>query len=264
MATAKQQQTFGEFMAADGKIDAVKVTELFFSDVVFNNEDEIVYDGKHHAMVGLQFNSDVLDRYPTVSAHYRSFGNAIRAVAQFIEDNKNLMIPKTMFHKRLLVLTRKRPITGITFLDLCAWHLLRITEDSDAQYTVTVDRNLVMGLPACTRLMAELVATLRAFNGKQGAFAVTVRMTGDKEIVDAPVAGADALFKSETVTVAEGEAPFAGVLAAVRATRPAKSRGAQATPKKALKKASKKAAPTVAPRIWATHGTAFYRAKWAR
>ncbi|MBQ3068755.1 MAG: hypothetical protein IJD01_02270 [Clostridia bacterium] len=269
MATAKQRQTFGEFMAADGKIDAVKVTELFYSDVVFNNEDEIVYDGKHHDMVGLQFNSDVLDRYPTVAAHYRAFGNAIRSVAQFVEENKLLMIPKTMFHKRLLVLTRKQPITGITFLDLCAWHLLRIKETGESTYTVSVDRNLVNGLPACRRLMAELVKTLRAYNGKQGAFKVTVKVTGEKDILDAAVAGAEALTASETLTVSEAESPFAGVLNAVRAAAKPKTAVTKVTASSKpnttpAPKTAKQAAVAAPHRVWAVRGTASYRAKWMR
>lgn len=271
MANTKRTKALGEFAAADGKIDAVKAAELFFEDVVFNNEDEIAYDGKHHEMVGLQFNSDVLDRYPTVSAHYRAFGNAIREMAQFVEQNKQLMIPKTMFHKRLLALTRKQPITGITLLDLCAWHLLRVTEKDEAHYTVTVDRNLVKGLPACRLLAAEFVKTLREFNGKAGAFAVSVRMTGNNDILDAPVAGADEAFKTATVKVKEGESPYAGVLATVRAAKAASA--PKAAPKKnapkpkAAKpkaKARKKAAPVAAPNAWTARGKASYRAKWVR
>lgn len=206
----------GEYAAEDGKIDAVKVADLFTQDVIFNNDDQISYDGTHHHMTSFQLNSQVMDNYPQIIGHAKAFKDEILHVVQFTEENENLMVPRELFAEELLAVTRQRPITGTSIFDLCAWHLIHIKEPSENQYLVVVGSQLLRGLPECCRLIAEFIGTLRAYNGKTEEFTVSVlsAMVADAPVdcIAQPVKGAAEVQPGNALTVAPGEHPFAGVV----------------------------------------------------
>ena len=219
---AKRRKDLAGWLAEDGKIDAVKVSQLFTKDVVFNNDNEILYDGTHHTMIGMQFNSQVLGDYPQIQQGMHSFGMAIKDVVAFVEQNEHLMIPKERFHKNLLAATRNRSITGISVFDLCAWHLITITSlpGSNDDYLVALGQDLIRGLPEGYKYIAEFIATLRAYNGITGPFKVqfasTMVLDSPCDYIEQPVPGAcvaNGLGDGfPEVAVAEGEHPYAGVL----------------------------------------------------
>ena len=104
------------------------------------------------------------------------------------------MLPKHSFHKELLCATRDEPITGLTVLDLCAWHMLMLTRNSDNDYTAFVDTNLIKGIPDAYAFIGEFIRTLRHYNGQNEDFCVHFNLTNNLDSpcggIDTPVSGA--------------------------------------------------------------------------
>ena len=100
------------------------VSQLYSKDIIFNNENEISYDGKHTKMDGVQMNAMYLDDYPIIRDNATIFYAELKKLVSFIEANDKLRIPKTKFHKNILKATRNNPITGTTLFGLCAWHMI--------------------------------------------------------------------------------------------------------------------------------------------
>ena len=61
----------GQFAAKNGKIDAIKVNNMFFEDIVFNNPEEIVYKNGRHTITGLQMNIQKVDDFPNIKNNYQ-------------------------------------------------------------------------------------------------------------------------------------------------------------------------------------------------
>ncbi len=211
----RRKKDLGDYAAEDGRIDAVKVSLLFSKDVVFNNDSDIIYDGKHHTMIGLQFNSNELDNYPQVKNHFQTFGEEIKRVVNFVEQNENLMIPKNMFHKKLQSATRKHAITGYSVFDLCAWHMITIAENGKNNYMVVLDRNLIEAIPDCYSFVAEFIKTLRAYNGKIEDFTVIIAsalvVDSPVDYIEKPVLGAANPETGKVIKVSAEDSPYAGV-----------------------------------------------------
>ncbi len=213
----KAKRELGSFAAEDGQIDAVKTTLLFSKDVVFHNDDDMVFENGHHVTKMLQFNSAEIDNYPEVKDHAQTFGTQIKEVLAFVEQNEHLAIPKKLCHKNVYAATNKKQITGMTLFYLCAWHTITIGDNGNNVYMVIADSNLIKGIPEFYNLMAEFVKTLREFNGKTDEFKLMVSsamvMDSPIEYIEKPVLGAQAPELGSIKSIGDNEHPYAGVCA---------------------------------------------------
>lgn len=192
-ASASDAEIPASYKGKDGRLDAFRVAEWFCQDVLFSNDGDFEFDGTHHVMKGLQINaanpqSSMLA--PLSEALFPEIGRVCYA----LEQNENLMLPKHSFHKELLRATRDEPITGLTVLDLCAWHMLMLTRNSDNDYTAFVDTNLIKGIPDAYAFIGEFIRTLRHYNGQSEDFCVHFNLTNNLDSpcggIDTPVSGA--------------------------------------------------------------------------
>ena len=204
----------GDLAGANGKIDSIKAAQLFSQDVVFNNDNEIEYDGIHHEMLGLQFNSPVVSKHPEILNNIKRIGNSIIDLANYVDKNENLMIPESLFDEELFEMTWDEPITGLTAFSFCAYHLITITELSKNRYLALLDRNFVMAIPDAFAFTAEFIQTLRAYNGLKDGFDMvcSIALVADSDLdVDEPVLGAKGNPPGDMITVRPGQSPYAGV-----------------------------------------------------
>ena len=181
------------YKGKNGKLDAFQVAEWFCRDVLFSNDGDFPFDGKHHTMKGLQMNAaspQIAEIAPIMDVLQPEIEQAFR----FVEQNEDLMISKNSFHKEILRATRGEPITGLTVFDLCAWHMLMLMRNSDNDYTAFVDRNLVKGIPDAYAFVGEFIRTLRHYNGQKENFCVHFNLVNNMDSpcgeIDTPVSGA--------------------------------------------------------------------------
>ena len=155
----------GQFAAKDGKIDAVKVNNMFFEDIIFNNPEEIVYKNNKHSITGLQLNIEKVDDFPSIKDNYQTFVLEINKVMEELESNGNLVVNSNQYHKNFNKVTKREPITGLIYLLFAAWHMIKIVEEKKNSYKVLVDQNLIHGLPNGYSRLMEYIKTLRKYNG---------------------------------------------------------------------------------------------------
>lgn len=209
------KKVLGKYLAEDGKFDAVKAAQLFCKDVTFNNNDEIEFDGKHHRMRTLQFNSLVLGSYPEIESNMALYRANILEVVSYVEKNEDLMISKSMFSRKLLNATRNQPITGGSIFDFCSYHMVNLAQEGSNEYSVFVDYNLMKGIPGCCEFIAEFIKTLRRYNGRNDDFTVTVTAAivfeSPTEEITVPVVGAEKLTE-KTIKVSGNDNLYKSII----------------------------------------------------
>ncbi len=217
-----------KYLSDDGNLDAVKVSWLFSKDVLFTADGDVQFDGVRHQMSGLQLNIEMREEFPEIFNSPEFIGQQTMRLAQFLEQDDNLFIPKDLFHPNLLTVTRNQNITGITVLEICASHMLFIKEKEKDVYEVVADKDFLLGIPEGYRFLAEFIKDLRAYNGRKGAFKATIsaarNLTSPIKPINQPVNGAAAFSSVKNISVADGEAPFAGVCETVRKQKGASSK----------------------------------------
>ena len=169
-STKIKKEQLGDFANDDGKIDAVKASNMFFDDIIFNNPDEIKYTGNRHYITGLQMNAEVIDQYPLVKSNSAIFVKEIYNLIGFLEDNENLKILPNEYHKNFNNITNNESITGMIYLLLAAWHMIKIIEEKPNNYKVMIDENLIHGLPNGYSKIMEYIKTLRMYNNRTEDF----------------------------------------------------------------------------------------------
>ena len=179
-----------------GTINALLVQQLYDHDVVFNRDEELVFEGSHNKVTGVQLNKSQVDNYPAILDDPEHFVQEYINVLMTVEQNENLMIPKSDFHKNLLPATRKAPITGMTFFLFSQHHMMSISGSIDSDsYTVAADVDLINGIPNVSTYIGEFIKTLRNYNNIYDDFSVTIAGTRNLDSpcnrIDDPVSGAD-------------------------------------------------------------------------
>ena len=184
----------GDMIAENGRMDGILASQLYSKDVIFNNDDEVTYDGTHTIVTSCQFNSLVMDKYPNLVKHVKTLVHEMTRVIAFVDQNEDLMIPKSKFHRNILNATRNNPITGATVFELCAWHMLLITKSEKNKYNAAIDSNLIYGIPDAFAFVGEFIKTLRAYNEIYDNFEVTyvstINVDGPCGNIETPVRGA--------------------------------------------------------------------------
>ena len=168
-----KEEQLGEFSHKDGKIDAIKVSNMFFDDIIFNNPDEIKYDGEKHYITGLQMNAELIDNYPVLKKNSRTFIEEIYNLITYLEDDKKLIVNSNDYHKNFNNITNKQPITGVIYFLMAAWHMIKIIEENENEYKVMIDENIIHGLPNGYSLLTEYIDRLRKYNNISSDFKVS-------------------------------------------------------------------------------------------
>ena len=191
----EKRRVFGQFGNEDGKIDAIKVNNMFYEDIVFNNPEEIVYKNKRHSITGLQLNSERMNSFPNVRDNFKAFLVEIDNVMEELENNEKLIVNVDQYHKNFYEVTRKEPITGIIYLLFAAWHMIKIVEEKKNSYKVLIDENLILGLPNGYSRLMEYIKSLRKYNGItedfDAEFIGTINVDGPTSVISNPVDNSD-------------------------------------------------------------------------
>ena len=200
-----------------GVIDAVKVSQMFFEDIVFMNDYEVSFNGTHHQVQKLQFNADVQDEHPNILHNMAILWPEIFKIFEAVEKNDSLIIKKKDYHKNLQSVTWNQDITGITIFNLCAAHMLKIVKGDGDNYVVAIDSDLIDGIPEAYAYVAQFIRVLRDYNGLTGPFTAVMASFanfngGIEENIEKPVKGAAKHEASITISVASGEYPYSKII----------------------------------------------------
>lgn len=177
---------FGDYAAEDGRINAVTVARLFSTDVLFFNEDDFKESGLKN---GIHLNALKLAEHPLLQEKRDVLAPEIVSLLLELDAVPELRVPKEKLHKKLIPLLfndHDEPLTGMTMMNLLAYHMLFIQENQPDEYTVAIDRNLVAGIPDAYHYAARFLRQLRLYNGKDGAFTVTFATAAN---FDSPIQG---------------------------------------------------------------------------
>lgn len=203
------------------KFDHNAACWLLYQDRIFFDDDEISWDGHHHALAGMQVNAAYADQIPVFMERSGSYAPAFGDFMMAIEQDEGLIVPRDMIHPVTQNALREGDLTGITLLNLqaCAMSLM-IASTAPHQYNVFVEPRVLGGIPDFLNLMGRLIWDMREYNDVEAPFSVTLLGTrsaganvffGDDGFLGKPVAGATtelaATFNSKpTVTLPTEEA----------------------------------------------------------
>lgn len=178
---------FGDYAAEDGRINAVTVAQLFSNDVLFFNEDDFKESGLKN---GIHINSLKLAEHPLLQKKRDVLAPEIVSLLLELDAVPELRVPKEKLHKKLIPLLfndHDEPLTGMTMMNLLAYHMVHIQENGPDNYSIIIDRNLVAGMPDAYGYTAAFLRHLRRYNGKDGAFTVAFIQAAN---FDSPIQGA--------------------------------------------------------------------------
>ena len=137
----------------------------FLSDHwVFFQEGEITWDGKRHAINGLQVNAAKVDGFMPFISENSDFDNIKEALDYFvafltnIETDEEFAIPRSSIAPGVAKGLPEGDLTPITFANLAACgSALIVREVGDDDYSVLFDRRLAQGIPCFFNLSARLI-----------------------------------------------------------------------------------------------------------
>ncbi len=186
------------------KLNAVKMAQLYSKDVIFHNDDEISVDGDRTLITGLQLNAELINDYPEILNNAQAFVNGMKEIYEYLEDNEKLRVTREKMHEEIFKATRNYPLTGSLIFELCAWHMIVISESGDNSYMVALDTNLLKGIPDAYSYIGEFIKSLRNYNEITDDFTVsyvlTTNLDSPCEAIENPVEGA-VVDGSKTINV---------------------------------------------------------------
>lgn len=181
------------------------ILSLLTDDWIFFNDGEIVWDGKHHCLVGMQVNGAQIDQFMDYVNQYTDFDD-INEAAQYtiafmnhVESDEGLIVPRKMIARGLYDAIREGDLTGITLMNLTACaKAFQIRATDENQYAVIYDMRLSAGIPSFFDLIARLMWDLRSGTGSLNGVPFDMTFAGARNIdadvilgkVNKPVAGA--------------------------------------------------------------------------
>lgn len=137
-------------------------------DWVFFQEGEITWDGKRHAINGLQVNAAKVDGFMPFTSENSDFDNIKEALDYFvafltnIETDEEFAIPRSSIAPGVAKGLPEGDLTPITFANLAACgSALIVREVGDDDYAVLFDRRLAQGIPCFFNLSARLIWDFR-------------------------------------------------------------------------------------------------------
>lgn len=215
---------------SDGVDYPTLMMTLLSDDWFFFMDDEITWDGHHHAIAGAQLNGAKADELlDFVNSCIPGFDDVNEVFQYFvtllneIEKDEGLIVPRAMIAPGVQKAIREGDLTGLTLANLAACGKAFCVQKAKAgSYRVIFDSRLIIGIPSFLDLVARLVWDLRqCTNSMRGkpfeiSFLQARNIDADHYLgsVEAPVPGAQKYAMFMKVT----EAPRIALPSASEAT----------------------------------------------
>ena len=154
---------------SDGVDYPTLMMTLLSDDWFFFMDDEITWDGHHHAIAGAQLNGAKADElldfvnscipgFDDVNEVFRYFVTLLNE----IEKDEGLIVPRAIIAPGVQKAIREGDLTGLTLANLAACgKALCIQKAKAGSYRVIFDSRLIIGIPSFLDLAARLVWDLR-------------------------------------------------------------------------------------------------------
>lgn len=201
---------------SDGVDYPTLMMTLLSDDWFFFMDDEIAWDGHHHAIAGAQLNGAKVDELlDFVNSCIPGFDDVNEVFQYFvtllneIEKDEGLIVPRAMIAPGVQKAIREGDLTGLTLANLAACgKAFCVQKVERGAYRVIFDSRLIKGIPSFLDLVARLVWDLRqCTNSMRGkpfeiSFLQARNIDADHYLgsVEAPVPGAQkyAMFMKVT------------------------------------------------------------------
>lgn len=201
---------------SDGVDYPTLMMTLLSDDWFFFMDDEITWDGHHHAIAGAQLNGAKADELlDFVNSCIPGFDDVNEVFQYFvtllneIEKDEGLIVPRAIIAPGVQKAIREGDLTGLTLANLAACgKALCVQKAKAGSYRVIFDGRLIIGIPSFLDLVARLVWDLRqCTNSMRGkpfeiSFLQARNIDADHYLgsVEAPVPGAQkyAMFMKVT------------------------------------------------------------------
>jgi hypothetical protein len=171
------KEKLGPYAAENGKLDAILIARLFAEDVLFFPETPLERKG-NKLNLNPQFNAEKQGEHPFIMQNSQAFFSALGDLFIQLDTRKELQVPKSQIHPEMLKPLLDDRLTGLSFLNLMAYHMVKIVEKDDEKddgkdiYMVIVDQNVIAGIPEAYHYICKFIRFAREYNEKPGAFVV--------------------------------------------------------------------------------------------
>lgn len=218
------------YVSYNGRFDHAAACWLLYNDILFFQDGDITWDGKHHSITGVQLNAAKQNEVPVLMERASNYIPGFAELMMEVEKDEGLIVPKAMIHKAVRGGIGENDLTGITLMSLQTLNkVMAIMQNGAHEYAVLVDTRVSSGIPSFLNLVGRLIWDLRAYNGVEQPFSITLLSTlnvdanayfGDTLRLDKPVVGASsensATFDSKPIVnlpslseVKDASRPFA-------------------------------------------------------
>lgn len=203
---------------SDGVDYPTLMMTLLSDDWFFFMDDEITWDGHHHAIAGAQLNGAKADELlDFVNSCIPGFDDVNEVFQYFvtllneIEKDEGLIVPRAIIAPGVQKAIREGDLTGLTLANLAACgKAFCVQKVGSGSYRVIFDGRLILGIPRFLDLVARLLWDLRqCTNSMRGkpfeiCFLQARNIDADHYLgsVEAPVPGAQKYAMSMKVTEA--------------------------------------------------------------
>ena len=169
-----------DVVGKNGKIDGFFAAQVLLGeDLFFFNDGEIVFDGSHHIIRGIQINGEKINEIPGLLENAQALAMGLADCMMTVEQNEKLFCPISEIDDELKPFIYDENLTGITLMHLFAWHLLKIVEGdsmgdaleavgkesvSKHDFTIVGDTRVLNGIPDSHKLIDELIHSLLRYN----------------------------------------------------------------------------------------------------
>lgn len=135
-----------------------------------------------------QFNAEKMSGHPFVVRHRQEVFAALGELFAQLDACPELGVPKSALHPKLLKPLLDDRLTGLSFLNLMAYHMVKIVEreDDPNAYTVMVDQNVIAGMPNAYQYICKFIRFAREYNERTEGFTVQFALA---ITLDSPVSG---------------------------------------------------------------------------
>ena len=203
---------------SDGVDYPTLMMTLLSDDWFFFMDDEITWDGHHHAMAGAQLNGAKADELlDFVNSCIPGFDDVNEVFQYFvtllneIEKDEGLIVPRAIIAPGVQKAIREGDLTGLTLANLAACgKAFCVQKVGSGSYRVIFDGRLILGIPRFLDLVARLLWDLRQCTNSMRdkpfeiCFLQARNIDADHYLgsVEAPVPGAQKYAMSMKVTEA--------------------------------------------------------------
>ena len=109
-----------EYRGINGRIDALAAAWLFANDQLFFMDGDIVWDGTHHSINGLQSNIALQSEAPNFWSDRLALAKGAADLVLYLEQDEDLVVPRNQISPGLHEAIRDGDLTGLTLFNLQA------------------------------------------------------------------------------------------------------------------------------------------------